>query len=152
MQNTTNTLVIHATAKKIYEALTSAHALETWQAPHKMTGKVHHFDLREGGGYSMSLYYPDDEPRFVGKTAANEDRFTVRFVKLLPNEKIIQTVKFDTTDPDFMGEMTMEIVLREKDDGTAVTFTYTGLPIGIAPEDNEAGTASSLKKLADYVG
>jgi hypothetical protein len=50
-----------------------------------------------------------------------------------------------------MGEMIMEVVLKPIDNGTNVTFTFKNIPIGIKPVDNEAGTISSLKKLAKYV-
>ena len=47
--------------------------------------------------------------------------------------------------------MTMEIKLEPIDNGTKVTFLFKDIPRGIRPEDNEAGTISSLEKLAKYV-
>jgi uncharacterized protein YndB with AHSA1/START domain len=149
MSHTTNSRVIHAPAEKIYAAFGDPTALETWQAPGDMTGKVHRFDFRTGGGYEMSLYYPDEETR--GKTGGNEDRFTVRFVELVPNRKIVQAVHFASPDPDLSGEMIMEVTLEPVDGGTNVTFFFRDIPRGIRPEDNEAGTVSSLEKLARFV-
>ena len=37
-------------------------ALEAWLVPGEMSGVVHAFDARVGGGYEMSLRYPDSEP------------------------------------------------------------------------------------------
>jgi Activator of Hsp90 ATPase homolog 1-like protein len=54
-------------------------------------------------------------------------------------------------DPAFAGEMTMVVTLEEKDGGTEVTLLFENIPPGIRPEDNEAGTRSSLEKLARYV-
>jgi hypothetical protein len=34
-----------------------------------MTGEIHEFDARVGGGYRMSLFYPLDERTFRGKTS-----------------------------------------------------------------------------------
>jgi uncharacterized protein YndB with AHSA1/START domain len=141
--------LIAASPEAIYHAFTNPAALETWQAPDTMTGKVHHFDGRVGGGYQMSLYYTDTESR--GKTADREDRYTARFVELVPNERIVQAITFETTDPAFSGEMTMEITLELRDEGTNVVIVFTGIPAGIRPEDNEAGTDSSLEKLARHV-
>ena len=45
----------------------------------------------------------------------------------------------------------MTVTLAEKDGGTEVTLLFEGIPSGIRPEDNEAGTQSSLEKLARYV-
>ena len=150
-QTTNNSLEIKATQEEIYNAITNPAALEIWQAPGEMTAKVHNFDLRIGGGYEMSLFYPDNETEMTGKTTGKEDKFTARFIELIPNRKIVQAINFDTSNPDFMGEMIMELVLDPTDAGTNVTFTFKNLPIGIRPADNEEGTMSSLNKLSDYV-
>ncbi len=150
-QSTKNSRIIFATAAKIYDAMTTANGLEAWQAPGEMTGKVHHIDAREGGGYEMSLYYPAGEQRAMGKTADNVDRFKVNFVQLIPSRKIVETVNFTGDDPAFAGTMTIEISLEPAAGGTEVTFLFTDIPRGIKPEDNETGTISSLDKLARYV-
>ena len=60
-QSSKNSRIIKASPEKLYAALTDARALETWQAPGDMRGKVHQMDLRVGGGYEMSLYYPEGQ-------------------------------------------------------------------------------------------
>ena len=45
----------------------------------------------------------------------------------------------------------MEVTLDAEANGTTVTIVFTNLPAGVRPEDNEAGTQSSLEKLARYV-
>jgi uncharacterized protein YndB with AHSA1/START domain len=115
-----------------------------------MTGKIHEFDLRVGGGYRMSLFYPATEES-RGKTAAREDRYTARFVELEPPARIVQAIRFESADAAFAGEMVMTVTLEESGDGTAVTIAFENLPPGIRPEDNEAGTRSALAKLARYV-
>jgi hypothetical protein len=42
-------------------------ALEKWMAPGEMIGKIHRFDLKVGGGYEMSLFYPSSEKGSRGK-------------------------------------------------------------------------------------
>ena len=150
-QTTENSRDIKAAAEIIYHALIDPIALEIWQAPGDMTTKIHNFDLRIGGGYQMSLFYPDSEKEMIGKTVGKEDRFTARFLELIPNKRIVQAINFDTSNPDFMGEMIMEVTLKPIDSGTKVTFTFKNIPKGINPADNEAGTISSLEKLAHYV-
>jgi len=49
-----------------------------------MTGEIHEFDARVGGGYRMSLFYPTDEGAFRGKTSDSEDMVNVRFMELAP--------------------------------------------------------------------
>ena len=142
---------IQASAEELYRAFTDPTALVIWQAPGGMTAKVHHFDLREGGGYTMSLFYPAADLSARGKTAEKEDRYTARFVELWPPERIVEAITFDTHDPEFSGEMIMEVLVQPEGAGTLVTIEFRDIPPGIRPEDNEAGTRSSLEKLAGYV-
>jgi uncharacterized protein YndB with AHSA1/START domain len=150
VQATSNTRFIKATAEKIFRAFTDPDALEAWMAPGDMTAKVHHFDWREGGGYEMSLFYPEMEKKMRGKTSALEDRYTARLVKLEPFKQIIQAINFDSHDPRFAGEMIMEVDFDERAGGTDVTFSFSNIPIGIRPEDNEKGAMLTLMKLAHY--
>jgi len=150
-QITQNSKVIKATPEILYQALTNPKAIEMWQVPGDMVGKVHSFDLRQGGGYKMSLFYPETEKKMKGKTEEKEDRFTARFIELTPPKKIIEAIRFDTADPNFSEEMIMEVTFEPTDNGTKVTFLFKNIPKGIRPEDNEAGTLSSLEKLAQYV-
>jgi hypothetical protein len=116
-----------------------------------MKAKVHSFEFREGAGYTMSLFYPETGSGMTGKTSAKEDRFTSRFVELVPDKKIIEAIRFESTDPSFSQEMIMEVWLEAVTGGTNVCFLFKNLPKAIKPEDNEAGTVSSLEKLARYV-
>ena len=149
--STQNSKFIKASPEALYRAFTDSAALAVFLAPGEMTGEVHSFDLRVGGGYRMSLYYPSSEKASRGKTSEREDRYTARFVELTPFRRIVQAVTFDSTDPAFSGEMVMEVTFEAEDDGTRVTILFKNIPSGIRPEDNEAGTRSALEKLARYV-
>ncbi len=113
-----------------------------------MTGEIHEFDARVGGGYRMSLFYPLDERAFRGKTSDREDMVNVRFVELAPPRRIVAAVSFVTADPAFFGEMTMIATFEEVSGGTAVTLVCKNPPPGLRAEDNEAGSRLSLEQLA----
>lgn len=98
----------------------------------------------------MSLFYPQSEKESRGKTSEKEDRYTARFVELIPSQKIVQAITFDSGDPAFSGEMIMEVTFEAKVVGTRVTIMFKNIPTGIRPEDNETGTKSTLEKLARY--
>ena len=149
--STRTSRLITAPRETIFRAFTDPAALAVWLSPGEMTAQVHAFDGRVGGGYRMSLVYPASEPDARGKTAEREDRFTARFVELAPPARIVQAITFDSADPAFAGEMTMVVTLAERDSGTEVTILFEHIPPGIRPEDNDAGTRSSLEKLARYV-
>ena len=116
-----------------------------------MTGQMHAFDARVGGGYQMSLFYSPDEQTFQGKTADLEDRVNVRFVELTPPERIVEAVTFVSDDDAFAGEMTLTVSLGEVPDGTEVTMLFENLPPGLRPEDNKAGADLSLGQLTQYL-
>jgi len=143
--------LIKAPREAIYQAFLDPEALPAWLAPGDMTGQVHQFDGRVGGGYRMSLFYPASEPERRGKTAGQEDRYTARFIELVPPERIIEAISFESDDAQFDGQMTMIVTLEERGDATEVTIAFENIPPGIRPEDNDAGTRSSLEKLARYV-
>ena len=149
--STRNSRVIKAPRESLYRAFTDPAALALWLPPGEMTGKVHEFDARLGGRYRMSLYYPSSEQMYHGKTSQREDRFTARFVELTPPTRIVQAITFDSVDPAFSGAMTMVVTFEDRDGGTEVAILFENIPSGIRPEDNEAGTRSSLDKLARYV-
>src|SRR5690606_4786763 len=136
----------------VYRAFIDPEALEVWMCPEGMSGKVHEFDCRAGGGYRMSLFYPSDDTRHSGKTTEKEDSYTARYVVLEAPTRIVQMIEFSSPDPAFMGEMRMEVRFADRgQDRTEVTIAFDDIPVGIRPEDNEAGTRSSLENLARYV-
>jgi uncharacterized protein YndB with AHSA1/START domain len=122
--------------------------LITWLPPGKMTGKMHAFDGRVGGGYEMSLFYPEAELHVPGKSAEHEDRVAVRFLELSPPHRIVEAVNFATADPFLIDEMTITVTFRGTADGTDVTMLFENLPAGVRPEDNDAGARESLAQLA----
>ncbi len=149
--STRNSKFIKAPQQTIYRAFTDPAALAVWLAPGDMTGVVHSFDYRVGGGYEMSLFYPASQSQSQGKTSEREDRYVARFVELAPPEKIVEAITFDTVDPAFLGEMIMEVKLDPEEGGTTVSIVFKDIPLGIRPEDNELGTRSTLEKLARFV-
>jgi len=148
--STRTSRVIKASREALYRAFIDPAALAVCLAPEGMTGKVHEFDGRVGGGYRMSLFYLSSEQVYRGKTSEREDRFTARFVELTPPTRIVEAITFDSTDAAFAGEMTMVVTFEERNGGTEVTIVFENIPPGIRPEDNDAGTRSSLEKLARY--
>jgi uncharacterized protein YndB with AHSA1/START domain len=117
--------------------------------PSGMSSHVHSFDPREGGSFRISLTY--DTPTGAGKTTAHTDTHHGRFVKLVPNEQVVEIVEFETKDPALRGEMTITITLADADGQTEILAVHEGLPPGVPAADNETGWLSSLEKLAALV-
>jgi uncharacterized protein YndB with AHSA1/START domain len=140
---------VNAPRAIVYRALLDARAVATWMVPTGMTSHVHEFDAREGGLFRISLTY--DAPTGTGKTTADSDTYHGRFVKLVTNERVVEVVEFETTDPALGGEMTITISLADADGGTDVLALHDRLPAGLPTADNEAGWRSSLANLAALV-
>jgi uncharacterized protein YndB with AHSA1/START domain len=143
--------VINAPPDAVYRAFLDQDALAAWLPPGSMKGVVHEFDGREGGTFSVSLIYPENEASGRGKTSENTDTFQARFVKLIPDERIVWAVEFESADPSFAGEMTVTTILSPAGNGTKVTILCENIPSGIKPEDNGAGCRSTLEKLASFL-
>lgn len=145
---TSTSQFVKAPPAEVYAAFMDPAALVDWLPPAEMTGQIHAFDGRVGGGYRMSLFYPPSERTHRGKTAEREDRMTVRFVELTPPHRIVYAVNFDSADAAFQGEMTMTWTFKAEPGGTRVTVATENLPPGVRPQDNDEGARLSLEQLA----
>lgn len=142
---------IQAPRRKVYQAFLDPEAVAVWLAPDNMRSHVHSFDPRVGGQFRITLMYQQPDETQLGKTSADTDTYHGHFAELVPDEKIVEVIEFESADPSFAGEMTMTVLLDEVAGGTEVTLIYDNLPAGIRPEDNEAGSQASLRKLAALV-
>ena len=147
----TTRLVRHIAAPRarVYRALVEERDVGTWMVPDGMTSHVHAFDSREGGTFRISLTY--DAPTGTGKTTAHTDTHHGRFVKLVPDEQVVQVVEFETEDPALRGEMTITYTLTDAGGGTDIHAVHEGLPSSVSAADNELGWQMSLAKLAALV-
>ena len=133
----------------VYQALIDPHAVEQWRVPDGMTCKVHFFDARENGLFRVSLTYSDQLA--TGKTAVNTDTYQGKFLELVPNVRITEQIKFETSDPELQAAFTITTELSDADNGTHLSVVFANLPHNIATSDNETGTRMSLAKLAALV-
>ena len=115
-----------------------------------MTATFEHFDPTPGGSYRLVLTYlrPDAAG---GKSSADSDIVEARFLELVPDDRVVQAVDFESDDPAFAGTMTMTWALRPVATGTRVEFSAVDVPDGITAEDHLAGMNSSLDNLTDYL-
>jgi uncharacterized protein YndB with AHSA1/START domain len=149
MSSTRMTCHINAPRAAVYRALLDARAVAKWKVPTGMTSQVHEFDPREGGLLRISLTY--DAPTGTGKTTARTDSYRGRFVKLVPNEQVVEVDQFETENPALQGEMTITITLVDAAGGTDLIAVHDGLPSGVPTADNELGWRSALARLTALV-
>ncbi len=140
---------VNASRRAVYRALLNADAIARWRVPEGMSGHVHEFDCREGGSFRISLTY--DAPDRTGKSAAHTDTYHGHFVRLVPNEQVVEVFEFETADPGLRGTMIMTTTLTDADGGTDVVMAHDGIPDAVPAADNELGTRMALAKLARLV-
>ena len=140
---------IAAPRAAVYRALLDPGAVAAWKVPDGMSCTVHVFEPHEGGAIRISLTY--DAPAAAGKTTAHTDTYRGRFVKLVPDEQVVEVDEFETDDPALRGEMTITMTLVDADGGTDLHAVHDGLPPGVPAADNELGWRLALAKLAALV-
>lgn len=132
--------VLRTTPERLYRAFLDADAMAKWLPPNGFTGKVHHLDAREGGGYRMS---------FTNFTTGTSHAFGGTYVELRPNERIRYTDRFDA--PNLPGEMVTTVTLAKVSCGTELRVVQEGIPDAIPPEACYLGWQESLTLLAKLV-
>lgn len=144
MSKQTGTVRLHrvfkAPVERVYKAFVNKSALEYWSPPFGFLGVIHDIDVREGGGYHMS---------FVNFTTGSAHSFTVKFLELVPNQRIRQSDRFDSESmPDVM-EVTTEF--KSVACGTEISIVQSGIPAEIPIEFCYLGWQESLAQLANLV-
>ncbi|MBQ0826814.1 SRPBCC family protein [Streptomyces tagetis] len=130
----------------VYRMLLDPEAVARWRVPDGMSARVHAFDAREGGLFRVSLTY---EGPGTGKSGARTDTYHGRFARLVPDERIVEVLEFETPDPALRGAMTLTTTLADAPGGgTDVTVDHEGLPDAVPAADNETGTRMALGRLA----
>jgi hypothetical protein len=136
MSNHLISRVIRAPREAVYRACNEPGELVRWRFPLDMTARLLG---AEDAGYRMTLGYED----------GRADTFDSTFVARVPNERVVEHIRFDARER--AGEMTVTTALRDVEDGTEVSLLFENLPASIRPEDNEEGTRQALVRLAELV-
>ncbi|MCA0393058.1 MAG: SRPBCC family protein [Proteobacteria bacterium] len=132
--------VLRAPPERVYRAFLDPGALVKWLPPHGFTGTMHGMDARVGGGYRMS---------FTNLGTGSSHSFTVKYVELVPNERIRHTDTFDA--PGLPGEMQVTVTLKKSIVGTELNVEQAGIPAAIPIDFCYLGWQESLELLAKLV-
>jgi len=142
--------IIAARHARVYAAMVDQLALEMWLPPEGMTARFERFDLRRGGSYRLVLSYTDASGS-PGKATAETDIVEARFAEVVPENRVVQAVDFESNDSALAGTMTMTWEVTPVNGGTRVDITADDVPDGISAEDHAQGLASSLENLARFL-
>ncbi|MFE0641130.1 SRPBCC domain-containing protein [Streptomyces sp. NPDC058877] len=137
---------IAAPAPVVYRLLLDPDAVAHWRVPYGMSCEVHAFEAREGGAFRISLRYApggDD-----GKSEDRADTYHGTFIELVPYERVVEKIEFETSDPRLHGTMILTTTLAAIEDGTEVRIVHEEVPDAVPAADNELGTHMALNRLA----
>ena len=141
---TTGTVTLHrvlrAPPERVYRAFLDPDALAKWLPPHGFTARVLEMDARVGGSYRMHFTNLGNGQRHV---------FGGRYLELVPNERIVNTDRFD--DANLPGEMITTVTLQTVSVGTELKVVQQGIPAAIPVEGCYLGWQDSLQLLAQLV-
>lgn len=99
----------------------------------------------------MTLTYAEP-PDAGGKSSDESDVVVARFVEILPDDRVVRAVDFESDDPAYAGTMTMTwAVTALGAESTRVDIRADDVPPGISADDHVDGLRSSLSNLADYL-
>ena len=132
--------VLTASPEKVFKAFTDIDAMASWLPPYGFVCKVHSMEFKIGGKYNMS---------FTNFTTGDSHSFGGEYLKIVPNEQLQYTDRFD--DPNLPGQMITTIELKKVSCGTELFATQEGIPEMIPTEMCYLGWQESLDKLKRLV-
>src|SRR5581483_7779288 len=142
--------IIAAPPRTLYHAFLDREAVASWRPPAGMKCEIYSFDPREGGSFRMRFSYTETDHSLPGKTSEHSDVFRGRFLELVPAERIVEMVEFESGNPSFAGPMTVITTFTAVLEGTRVTIRCENVPEGISAADHEAGIGSTLANLTAF--
>jgi uncharacterized protein YndB with AHSA1/START domain len=127
---------IKAPRAKVFAAWTQPEIMKHWFFPMDMSVSNAESDVRVGGKYRATM---------TGATGT----FTVSGVyrEIIDGERLVFTHAWEEADP---RETLVTVELADKDGGTQVTLTHTGLATPDSAKGHTEGWASTLDNLARY--
>jgi uncharacterized protein YndB with AHSA1/START domain len=119
---------VKAPRARVYSALADADTIVKWRVD-GMTSHVYAFEGR--GGHFPDLAHVRRADRSRQDERA-DGYIHGHLFKLVPNERVVEVVEFETADPALRGEMTTTITLADADGGTELVTVQGGLPCLLA--------------------
>lgn len=132
--------VLKANPQKVYKAFTQELAIASWLPPYGFLCSVQQMEAKVGGSFKMTFhnFSTDHSHSFGGTYIALEPGVLVKYVE-----------SFD--DPNFPGDMTTTVQLKEVSCGTEIKIVQEGIPAVIPTEMCYLGWQESLEKLTKLV-
>jgi uncharacterized protein YndB with AHSA1/START domain len=142
MAESTTTRLIRAPRAKVYRTVADIQALAQCLQPEGASSRIIGYD-DDSGTLRMEISH--------GPGPEGTRRFQLTTLELRKDELVVYGAAFESDDPLLAGEMKLHFAFKDAPGGTQVTVRHEGIPARISVQDNERGTASSLKNLARLI-
>ncbi|MFD4431250.1 SRPBCC domain-containing protein [Nocardia sp. NPDC058497] len=137
---------INAPRGTVYRVLVDIEAIRVWMVPEGMVSEVHRFEPEEGGVFSITIARAETAD---AETPVPLHRaYYGRFLTLVPDERVMESLEFVTDMPDMAGEQTITFVLTDADGGTDLEVLHEGVPPGMTLAANDVRWQYALGKIA----
>lgn len=138
--------VILATPRQLFRTYFDAETLKGWRVPDGATGTYSVLEPQPGGRFCLNLLY-SDRPEIDGSEAAIEI-ITGEFAEFVPDERIVEEIRYTNTDPAYAGMMTLTLTIEPAKAGSKVSLHATGMPPALKAAAHRAALAAALRRLA----
>jgi uncharacterized protein YndB with AHSA1/START domain len=142
MATSTTSILIKASRSAVYRAVADVQALARCLAPEGTSSRILGYDPISRRLRMEITHAPGPE---------GTRRFHLERLEARQDEAVVYGTAFETGDPQLAGDMKLHFTLEDAPGGTLVTVRHEGIPASISLADNEAGTQSSLRNLAQMV-
>ncbi|QGU07194.1 hypothetical protein COCCU_06275 [Corynebacterium occultum] len=133
---------ISASPNQVYTALVDPKALCSWLPPEGWSCRFEGFVLSEEGGFRM--IHSD-------QTSNRTDVLDAHFVEIIPEEKLVMNLSFESEDPDLAGTLQIIWELAPLAGGSLLTLSARNAPSGITAEGQRESMTTALANLSDYL-
>lgn len=125
-----------ASRERVFEALTSSHALLKWWWPWQPSAEV---DARPGGAYRLTTVHPH----------AGSMGLHGVYHEVVPPERLVYTWCWDGEEPGRATLVTIELASRGRE--TDLSLRHSGFPTESARDDHVRGWTDCLDRLAVHL-
>lgn len=131
---------LHAPRERVFEACVEPEKLAEWWGPAGFTAPSVDLDVREGGGYRITMQPPDGE-------AFN---LSGRYSEVDPPRRLVYTFEWEEPDPDDQ-ETVVELSFLDDREGTKLVVDHGPFATEARYALHEAGWTETLARLVQFL-
>lgn len=138
--------VILATPRQLFRTYFETETLKAWRVPDGAIGSYTVLEPHPGGRYCLNILYPERSE--INGPEAGIETVTGVFTEFLPDERIVEEIRYANDDPSYAGVMTLTLTIETVQAGSKVTIEAVGMPPALKTTAHRAELSAALRRLA----